>query len=114
MKIQVNCANFNHSDAVVQHVDGCISKQLKSVADQVTRVEVHLMDETSPPKHTTRDQRCTMEVRLAGRGPIAVEQRGDDMYQVIRRAAEKLERAIRHRLDRLYDDRRRPDHRMTA
>jgi len=105
MKIQVNYANFAQTQPITDHAEHSVSKALRNFAGQVTRVEVHLMDDSDRGR-SLDDKRCTLEVRLAGQHPIAVEERGGDLYAVISSAAKKMHRAVEHRIGRLHDARR--------
>ena len=46
------------------------------------------------------DQRCLMEAHVAGLTNIVGEARGQDPYQVVSDAADKLLHAIEHRVER--------------
>ena len=69
--------------------------------ERVTRVETYI-DDVNGPKAGV-DKRCTMEARLAGQPPIAVEHRAEDVGEAIAGAARKLGRAVANRLGRLDD-----------
>jgi ribosomal subunit interface protein len=99
MNIQINFGDIDHSDAVSTHVTQCVQASLKHHADRVTRVEVHLRDDRHNRKGPD-DNRCLMEVRLAGEQPLAVEARADNIYDAVRQAAHKLERAVTRKVER--------------
>jgi len=94
MIIQLNTADFQSTDAIQEHVEKEITHALQHFADRVTRVEVHLHDENARKSGPT-DKRCTMEARLAGKQPLAVEHATDDMYNAVTETAAKLARAIK-------------------
>jgi len=98
MKIQVNFGDVAKTDALQARVEAAVQKATKLFEDQVTRVEVHLRDNDGP--HSGAAQSCTIEVRLAGHDPLAVEQNAHDLYSAIDEAAGKVERAIRRKLER--------------
>ena len=100
MQIQFNYANLPQSDSLETHVEDSLTHLLKRFTDRLTRIEVHLSDENSPTKHGPADKRCLMEARPAGRQPISVEDRTDDIYVAVKGAAKKLERALEHRLEK--------------
>lgn len=100
MLIQVNYGDVTKTDAIENFVNEQVEHHLAHVADRITRVEVHLRDDSSESKHTGDDKRCTMEARPAGRPPLAVEHRGDNMQKVVAEAAGKLERAVKHAFER--------------
>ncbi|MCC6682265.1 MAG: HPF/RaiA family ribosome-associated protein [Phycisphaeraceae bacterium] len=99
MQIQVNYGDVEVSPTLSEHVIDRVNHALKHRQERVTRVEVHLRDDKSKRKGQS-DRRCVMEARLAGCDPLAVTHRGDDIYDTVNRAAEKLARAISHRLGR--------------
>ena len=100
MLIQVNAADIESSDALVAHAREQVESSLKHVTDRVTRVEVHLHDDNSD-KSASDDKRCVMEARIAGQQPLAVDQASDDLYKSISDAANKLGRAVTHKLEKL-------------
>jgi len=98
MQIQINAGDVQHSDAIDERIEKEVRTALELFADQVTRVEVHLRN-LNGPKHGV-DKRCVLEARLAGFDPLAVEADADDLYQAVHLAAGKLERAVKHRIER--------------
>lgn len=100
MQLQINYADIDGSDALSEHVSQAVEKALKPVNDQVTRVEVYLHDDRQK-RRGPDDKRCTMEARLAGTQPLAVEAREDDIYKAVDNSAGKLERAVRRKIGRL-------------
>lgn len=97
MKVQIN-AGSAYSEAVAERIEEEVVNALKVHADRVTRVEVHLHDVNG--RKGGCDKQCVVEVRLAGRPPLAVEHEAHDMYDAISGAAQKAGRAVRHRLER--------------
>ena len=80
-------------------VQGAVESALDHVRDRVTRVEVYLGDENSH-KGGDNDKRCTIEVHLAGRPPTAVSNHAGTLSDAIQGAADKLQRAVEHEVDR--------------
>ena len=100
MDIQVNYAEVTKTDAIEQFVHDRVNKELAHMSSRITRVEVHLHDDNSSQKSAANDKRCTMEARPSGRQPMAVEQTGDSLQDVIADAAGKLSRALKHAFDK--------------
>lgn len=98
MQIQIHSNGVENSEAVNQRLRDDIETALRIHSEQVTRVEAHLHDDNGPKRG--EDKRCVIEVRLAGHQPIAVEASAMDLYQAITTATGKLERAVRHKLER--------------
>jgi len=67
---------------------------LARFSGQITRVEVHLSDESAGKKSTAENIQCTMEARLEGHQPVAVKHHGANLNQAIEGATEKLGRLI--------------------
>ena len=95
--------NSNHSVDVTstleEHVKASVESELERFDDQLTRVEVHLNDENSG-KSGPQDKRCQMEARIKGHDPISVTHKADSLILAIDGAAEKLNHALAHALDR--------------
>ena len=105
MQIQVNAADVDNSDAIELRVEEEVNHALNRFTDRITRVEVHLRN-LNGPKHGI-DKRCKMEARIAGLDPLVVEQDADDLYEAIHRAAKKLERAVKHQIERHEEHKQR-------
>ena len=96
--------NSNHSVDVTstleEHVKASVESELERFDDQLTRVEVHLNDENSG-KSGPQDKRCQMEARVKGHDPISATHRAETLDLAINGAAEKLNHALGHALDKL-------------
>ena len=109
MQIQLNTdKNFVGSPELLASVEHMLEQELKHVADELTRIEVHLNDENST-KGGGADKRCLLEARARGLPPIAAEHRAADVELAIRGAAEQLDRALKNALGRLRDGRKQAD-----
>jgi len=108
MQVQINYGDIDGSDALAEHVNSQLEKALTHVAHQITRVEVHLRDDKQK-RHGPDDRRCTLEARLAGMQPMAVDARADDIYKAVTDAAAKLGRAVTRTVERRRDEKKSPD-----
>lgn len=100
MQIQINFGDVSVSPALTDHVNSRIEHALRHVEpSRLTRVEVHLHDDKQK-RNGPDDTRCTMEARLAGAQPLAVTHKSADLYEAITKAADKLGRAIKHKVER--------------
>ena len=99
MHIEISFGDVDASDSLRDRVETSVNKALSHVASRITRVEAHLRDDNAG-KPGTHDKRCVFEARPAGHQPIAVEHQGEDLYQVIDETAQKLGRAVRHKLEK--------------
>jgi hypothetical protein len=89
--------NTDHSvgdfGALSTHVSAIVDEALVHHHDHISRVEVHLGDETGA-KAGPGDKRCMMEARLDGRKPIAVTHHADTVESAVHGAARRLAKAI--------------------
>ena len=104
MQIQVHTDNHIEGSAgLTQHVEEVVEDALERFAEQITRVEVHLADESSAAKSVGDDKRCRIEVRLAGRQPCTVSDNGEEIGQALRGAARKMEAMLAKVIGKLAD-----------
>ena len=105
MQIQVNTDHtVEGHEALADQIRGVVENALSRMSDHITRVEVHLTDE-SGPKSRANNKRCMMEARLEGRQPIAVTDEAATLDIAVDGAADKLARLIEHTLGKLHDQR---------
>ena len=110
MQIQVNTDhNIDGSELLSDHVKTVVEHVLGHASDHITRVEVHLNDESSDKKHTGEHMRCMVETRLQGRQPVAVTHHAETLHQAIDGAVDKSHRLIVNTLDRQRDHRVKED-----
>ncbi len=103
MKIQIDTDNhIEGSEELAGQAEATVESALGHLAEQITRIEVHLSDENSD-KGGAHDKRCMMEARLEGHQPIAVTDDAETIDQAIEGAAEKLKHLLDHTLGRLHD-----------
>ena len=100
MQIQINNdRHIDSSEARDQWARSVVEAALGHLADHVTRVDVHLSDE-SAGQGGAPDKRCLMETRPTGRPPIAVTQHAPTIEGAVSGAVHKLTRAMEHDLGR--------------
>lgn len=96
--------NSNHSVSVTSeledHIKSTVDTELERFDDHLTRVEVHLNDENSN-KSGPQDKRCQMEARVKGHDPISATHKAETLDLAINGAAQKLNHALGHALDKL-------------
>ncbi len=103
MKIQINTdKNITGRETLVAQAEATITDALGHLAEQITRIEVHLSDENGE-KTGGPDKRCVMEARLEGRQPIAVTDESGSLDAAIAGAADKLKSSLDSNLGRLND-----------
>lgn len=90
MQIQVNTdSNVTGREELADRIAAMIEVRLARFADHLTRVEVHLADE-SAGRTTAADKRCTIEARPAGRQPVAVTSHAPSLDEACTAAVGKL------------------------
>jgi len=105
MKIQFNTdANIHGTEMLASQVSATITDALERFEDHITRVEVHLSDE-SRGKVGQHDHRCMLEARLEGRTPVAVTHHALTLDQAVDGAVGKLSRLLDNTFGRLQDQR---------
>lgn len=104
MQIKMNTDhNIEGHEALGTYVSSVVEDALNQTRDRITRVEVHLSDESSDKKHGKDDMRCVMEARLEGLRPVAVTHHAETLHQAVDGAADKLYRLIDSTLGRLSE-----------
>jgi hypothetical protein len=77
-----------------------LNDSLARFAQEITRIEVQLSDESSGRKGAA-DKRCMLEARLNGREPLAVQHHGESQDEAFRGATQKLIHILEHKLGKL-------------
>ena len=104
MQIQVNTDNhIEGSDELSRQVEAVVEGTFGRFGEKITRVEVHLSDESSSSKARDNDKRCVMEARPTGLQPITVSHQGATLDQALKGCANKLEKTLKRTLGRLDD-----------
>ena len=90
MQILVNTDNnIEGTDTVVQEVESSVETVLARFDSRLTRVEVHLSDQ-SAGRETTDDIRCVLEARPTGGNPLAATDNADSVNAAVNGALHKL------------------------
>lgn len=100
MQIQVNTdSNVSGGEGPADRIAGTVEARLARFGDYLTRVEVHLADE-SAGRTTGADKRCMIEARAAGRQPVAVTSHAATIDQALSTALGKLDTLLARDLGR--------------
>jgi Sigma 54 modulation protein / S30EA ribosomal protein len=103
MQIQVNTDNnIDGREELARQVEAGVEAALSRFSDQITRVEVHLGDE-SAGRPSGGGKRCMLEARPGRRPPVAVTSYADTLDEAFRGAADKLKRLLESEFGRLDD-----------
>lgn len=100
MKIQLNTdKNISGDERLEGYLSSLIQHELSRFSDHITRIEVHLADE-SGQKRGENDKRCMLEARLENRQPIAVTNHANTVEKAVNEALDKLKASIETIYDR--------------
>ncbi|HNP07490.1 MAG TPA: HPF/RaiA family ribosome-associated protein [Cyclobacteriaceae bacterium] len=103
MKIQLNTdKNITGDERLQSYLSSLIENELSRFSDHITRIEVYLADENGQKKGAN-DKRCTLEVRLEGRQPLAVTSHANSVEKAVNDALDKLRASIETIYDRVKD-----------
>lgn len=100
MQIHVNTdSNVSGREEQADRVVATVEARLERFGDYLTRVEVHLANE-SAGRTTGADHRCMIEARPAGRQPVAVTSHAPTVDESVASAISKLTTVLERELDR--------------
>jgi ribosome-associated translation inhibitor RaiA len=101
MQIQFNTdKTIEGHERMQSHFTEEITESFKRFEDKITRVEVHVGDENNE-KFGLDDKRCLIEVRLAGKNPVAVTNHADTIEKAISGATEKMKKLLNTTFEKL-------------
>lgn len=101
MQIQFNTdKTIEGNERMQSHFSEEITESLKRFEDKITRVEVHLGDENNE-KFGLDDKRCMIEVRLAGKNPIAVTNHANTIEKAVSGSIEKMKKILTTTFEKL-------------
>ena len=97
MNIQFNTdSNISGNEKLAAYISSTIDDELKIYRDQITRIEVHLSDETGD-----NNGQNMLEARLENIDPIAVTSHSNSIEESLSAALDKLKSSIKTILGRL-------------
>ncbi|MCB9846137.1 MAG: HPF/RaiA family ribosome-associated protein [Phycisphaeraceae bacterium] len=97
LHVEIGYQGTDRSEALDTHVRSELDAAVGRFSDRLSRVEVHIADQNSR-KSGPADKRCLMEARPLSMDPLVAEHEGEDLYDVVRQTARKLERVLERRL----------------
>lgn len=101
MQILVNTdSNIDATPGLVSEVEASVNTALARFATRLTRVEVHLKDE-SAGRETTDDITCTLEARPTGGNPLAASASASTVTAAVTGALHKLSSVLDSTFGRL-------------
>jgi ribosome-associated translation inhibitor RaiA len=107
MQIHVHTDNnIDGTDGMSAHVEREVATALSRFRDHLTRVEVHLSDE-SAGRVTDADIRCMIEARPEGRPPVTVTDNAGSVDASLKGAIHRLDHLLASHEGRQQDQRAR-------
>ena len=101
MQVQIHTDHhIEGTEAMGKWVSASVKDALARFSGQISRVEVHLSDESGGKKTSPENKQCLLEARLEGHPPLAVKHHAANLNQALNGAAEKLVRLIENTLGR--------------
>jgi putative sigma-54 modulation protein len=101
MRIDIKASGFDLTEGLREHTQRRLQFALGWANHDVRAVSVRLSDINGP--RGGRDKRCRIQVPFAGKPNVVIEDTESDLYVAIDRAAERAERAVVRRLERLRE-----------
>ncbi len=101
MIIQINAPNVAVPTEFQEFIEKRVGEVLKPFSQQLTRLEVHLKDQAANKGGV--DKRCLLEARPRGLDPIAVDCVAASETDAVRKALDKLKKALDHRFGRMSE-----------
>lgn len=101
MRIDIQARGFDLTEGLREHTVRRLQFALSWASDEVRTVRVCLSDLNGP--RGGNDKRCQIQIPISGNQKVLVEDAESDLYQAIDRAADRSERAIARRLQRLRE-----------
>jgi putative sigma-54 modulation protein len=92
MELQIRSEGFRTTAALHAFTRERLDFALGRFQELVAKVRVRLSDDNGPRGGI--DKRCRFEVRLRGAPTVLIEERSDDLYAAIARAAQRVERQV--------------------
>jgi ribosomal subunit interface protein len=101
MRIDIQARGFELTEGLREHTVRRLQFALGWSNHDVRSVSVRLFDINGP--RGGKDKRCRIQVPFAGTPNVVIEDTEADLYVAIDRAAERTERAVARRLERLRE-----------
>lgn len=112
MIIHMRGVNLDLTPSLKEHVERAVQHALDRFEQRVSFVEVSLSDVNGPRKGP--DMRCQMLVSLRHAPRVVVEHHDRDLYVAVDRAAGRVKRTVRRKINRQRDVRQREQQHAAA
>ncbi len=106
MQVEIHSNGFSLTDGIRDYAKRRLQFVLNRTDKHITRIQVRLADINGPRGGI--DKRCQIDLTLAGRNHIIVEDTETDLYVAIDRASDRCERTLARHLERAREFRPKP------
>ncbi len=96
--------NIPLSDSIREHIEACLAPVIDRFQSRLTSISVRFGDCNGNKGGV--DKQCRIEATIGHAGTILAEETHTDLYAAIDVAAERLMRAISHKIERREEARR--------
>ena len=103
MRIDIQASGLDLTEQLREHTERRLHFALSWANDEVRAIAVRLSDINGP--RGGNDKRCRIKITLSGTSDVVIEDGESDLYVAIDRAADRTERAVARRLQRLREHR---------
>lgn len=104
VEIRIESPHFSATPPLGRYLKTRLKEQLAFCGERVRQVEAHFSDING--RRGGADKRCRLVVRLSRSPEVVVESTESDLYLAIRRAADRMTRALQRRIGRQASRRR--------
>jgi ribosomal subunit interface protein len=101
MRMNIQARGFDLTEGLREHTERRLQFALSWASQDVRTITVRLFDINGP--RGGDDKRCRIQVAFRGTQDVVIEDTEADLYVAIHRAADRAERAVGHRLERLRE-----------
>ena len=99
MEVSLRTVGFRSTSAITSFVNEQVGNAVGRLGHLVSSVSVTLRDENGPKGGI--DKVCKVQVVLAQKGRIVIEERGDDIYKSIALAAHRVSAVISRKKEQI-------------
>lgn len=103
MRIDIQSRGFDLTEGLREHTARRLQFALNWASHDVRTVSVRLFDINGP--RGGNDKRCRIQIPISGGQDVVIEDTESDLYVAIDRAADRTERSLARRLQRLREHR---------
>ncbi len=103
MRIDIQTNGFELTDGLREHTERRLQYALSWASDDLRKVVVRLSDINGP--RGGNDKRCHIQIPFSSGSDVVIEDTESDLYVAIDRAADRTERAVARRMERMREHR---------